>query len=166
MTIKEIKEGKSPSLTITSFDIVHSSVVQRSVVEPLLQVNHVDENDKVDAVFYTNDVTLLFNQQRLEKVLGKDSLKAFFDSLAPKSDALRSLRSKISDNDLADLCKSRYLQSPSEILAWSNYLDANYSTLLDMAKSKSDAKNAASEPVSNDSGNNSNSASENAPVAS
>ena len=166
MTIKEIKEGKSPSLTITSFDIVHSSVVQRSVIEPLLQVSHFDENDNVDAVFYHNDVTLLFNQQRLEKVLGKDSLKAFFDSLAPKSDALRSLRSKISDNDLADLCKSRYLQSPSEILAWSNFLNANYSTLLDMAKSKSDAENNASEPIPNDGGNNSTPDPANAPVAS
>ena len=37
----------------------------------------------------------------------------------------------MSDYDLLKFCKSRYVQSPSEMMAWLDYLSANYEKLSD-----------------------------------
>ena len=71
-----------------------------------------------------NDVTLLFNQIRLEKSIGIDTINHWLMSLqgSDRSD-LERLRSKLSDEQLLSFVKSRHLQSPSELLLWSEYLE-------------------------------------------
>lgn len=132
----EIIAGSKPVPNYTDFDIVHSVPVSPSIVDPLC----VDVNRNVDgsvaSVSFSSDISLLFNQKRLEDTLGRDGLKKFFDDMSARSPALSSLRQKISDDDLAAMCKSRYLQSASEILSWSNYLNENYKTLMDVVKSR------------------------------
>ena len=124
------------TLAYSEFDIKVTNFVQPNVVDPLCVECSTDSDGKVKSVAFRNDISLLFNQQRLEKVLGKDGLKKFFDNLSSRSSAFSDLRKKVSDDDLASMCKSRYLQSPSEILAWSDYLNNCYDSLSAEVKSR------------------------------
>lgn len=132
----EIIAGSLPAPKYTDFDIVHSVPVSPSIVDPLCVNVTRNEDGSVASVAYSSDIALLFNQKRLEDTLGRDGLKKFFDDMAARSPALSQLRQKISDDDLAAMCKSRYLQSASEILSWSNYLNENYQHLMDTVKSR------------------------------
>lgn len=132
----EIIAGSKPAPKFTDFDIVHSVPVSPSIVDPLCVDVSRNSDGSVASVAFSSDIALLFNQKRLEDCLGRDGLKKFFDDMASRSPALTSLRQKISDDDLAAMCKSRYLQSASEILSWSNYLNENYQHLMDVVKSR------------------------------
>lgn len=78
-----------------------------------------------DAHVFTSDIYLLFTQNKLSNnVLG--SLNEHFAHAGGTSDALASLRSKISDSDLNKFIKSRYIQSKSELMSWSGYLMNEY----------------------------------------
>lgn len=143
-----IKGVAKRTYTYTDFDIINSVPVSPSVIDPLCVDFVRDSDGKVLSYALTSDIGLLFNQKRLEDTLGRDGMKKFFDDMAARSSALSELRSKISDDDLAALCKSRYLQSASEILAWSNYLNENYETLMSSVKSRVAAAAAASSAAS------------------
>lgn len=99
-----------------------------SIVESLFNDTFKSPDGQV-VNFRNNDVTLLFNQQRLSG-LGTDTVNAWLKSIAPASDSLSDLRKKCSDTDLLKFCKSRYIQSASELLAWSQYLDASGSSII------------------------------------
>lgn len=132
----QLIQGLKPTPKYTDFDIVHSVPVSPSIVDPLCVDVSRNSDGSVASVSYSSDIALLFNQKRLEDCLGRDGLKKFFDDMSARSPALSSLRQKISDDDLAAMCKSRYLQSASEILSWSNYLNENYKALMDVVKSR------------------------------
>lgn len=137
------------TLAYSDFDNKVTNFVQPNVVDPLCVETSTDSDGNVISVAFRNDITLLFNQQRLEKVIGKDGLKKFFDEMSSRSSAFTELRKKISDDDLAAMCKSRYLQSPSEILAWSQYLNANYEQLISEVKERS-VNNSSSDAAASD----------------
>ncbi len=132
----ELIKGFKPTPKYTDFDIVHSVPVTPSLVDSLCVDIQRNADGSVESVSYSSDIALLFNQKRLEDCLGRDGLKKFFDYMSARSPALTSLRQKISDDDLAAMCKSRYLQSASEILSWSNYLNENYQQLMEVVKSR------------------------------
>lgn len=132
----DIIAGSKPVPNFTDFDIVHSVPVSPSIVDSLCVDVTRNDDGSVASVAFSSDIALLFNQKRLEDTLGRDGLKKFFDDMASRSPALSSLRQKISDDDLAAICKSRYLQSASEILSWSNYLNENYKYLMESVKSR------------------------------
>ena len=74
------------------------------------------------AMVVSNPLFVLFNQERLQQ-LGQFPLQEWIDAMNNvKSDPLKELRSKISDEDLISLMKSRYCQKPSELAQWSSYL--------------------------------------------
>lgn len=106
-----------------------------SIVQPMMQqkVTYFDGDQKKEAVSYVNDIYLLFNQKRLLSA-GADTINAWLNSLTPRSDSLSQLREKCTDEQLMQLCKSRYIQSPSELLAWSDYLLSNYQDILSEAE--------------------------------
>lgn len=135
----QLIKGLKPTPKYTDFDIVHSVPVTPSLVDSLCVDIQRNADGSVESVSYSSDIALLFNQKRLEDTLGRDGLKKFFDDMSSRSPALSSLRQKISDDDLAAMCKSRYLQSASEILSWSNYLNENYQYLMEVVKSSRDA---------------------------
>lgn len=76
------------------------------------------------AVTYRNDIYLVLNQNRLDSM----SLAQFSDYLDHDRSAsqLSEIRAKMSDEQLHQFVKSRYIQHPSELKAWSAYLDANF----------------------------------------
>lgn len=138
-----IKGVAKRTFSYTDFDIINSVPLSPSIIDPLCVDVIRDSDGKIQSMAFTSDIGLLFNQKRLEDTLGRDGMKKFFDDMAARSSALSELRSKISDDDLAALCKSRYLQSASEILAWSNYLNENYQALMSSVKSRAAVAAAA-----------------------
>ena len=138
-------QQKKTSLVYNDFDSTHYHKITPNVVDNLC-VNFQKLADGSDVVFLDSDVSLLFNQERLNDTLGRDGIKHFFDSLSSRSVPLTELRSKISDDDLASICKSRYLQQPSEILAWSEYLNNNYSDLLCQIRDRTSSSASNEEP--------------------
>lgn len=82
----------------------------------------------VPSVTLTSDITMLFNQQRLDK-LSQIALVQKFDAMSKATDALNQVRSKMTDEQLVQFVKSRYIQSPSELISWTNYLAANYESV-------------------------------------
>lgn len=140
-----VVQQKKTSLVYNDFDSTHYQKITPNIVDNLC-VNFQKLADGSDVVFLDSDVSLLFNQERLNDVLGRDGIKHFFDSLSSRSVPLTELRSKISDDDLASICKSRYLQQPSEILAWSEYLNNNYADLLTQIRDRTSSSAPLEEP--------------------
>lgn len=95
-----------------------------------------------------NDITLLFNQQRIEKTIGVDTINHWLDSLSSSaSSVLDNLRKKVSDSELLKFIKSRHLQSISELLLWSEYIEENVSK--ELSRAESELKDNSSVEVSN-----------------
>jgi|GEM_PF-6001514 len=103
---------------------------ESSPVEPLfIEEFHLTDIDVV--VHRDNDVGLLFNQERVAKTVGVDTinnwLKGMASNLSPSGVSIIDiLRQKIGDDALAKFVKSRHLQTPSELLLWSQHLNEMY----------------------------------------
>ena len=73
------------------------------------------------------DVKLLFNQQRLVEQIGLDSVRNWLSSMGtPQSMSTANF----SDEQLLTFVKSRYVQAPSDMLKWSEFLNNSATELL------------------------------------
>lgn len=87
------------------------------------------ECDGKKSVTLTSDIYMLFNQQRLDK-LSLERLIDYFNNLSVQQPKFSELRSKLTDSQLVSFVKSRFIQSPSELMAWSNYLMSSQDELV------------------------------------
>lgn len=101
---------------------------QPSLVEDFYKQSFATPHGSCDAVAFRTDVYMLFNQDRLDRMT-QSQLSAWLDNQAP-TDGLISLRNQLSDSQLHQFIKSRYIQSPSELKAWSSYLESEYGSEL------------------------------------
>lgn len=101
---------------------------QPSLVEDFYKQSFAVPNGSCDAVSFRTDVYMLFNQNRLDRMT-QSQLSTWLDNQAP-TDGLISLRNQLSDSQLHQFIKSRYIQSPSELKAWSSYLESEYGSEL------------------------------------
>ena len=85
-------------------------------------------NASQDAVAYRTDVYMLFNQRRLDR-MSLNQLSDWLDN-QPSSNGLAQLRSKMSDAQLHQFIKSRYIQSLSELQSWSQYIQSEFNSEL------------------------------------
>ena len=70
-------------------------------------------------VFYMlNDITLLFNQQRLENRIAPTELREMFNRFSPNKSRYLA---QLDDDTLLSTLKSRHIQSLSEIKSWTEY---------------------------------------------
>ena len=139
------RKTSSLCVAILSLDFSHTSIRVASPVEPLLLFK-TKTPDGEEYQVLRDDIYLLFNQQRISQSVGLDNFNNWISSLAVPSDGLSELRKKCSDDELLKFCKSRHLQSPSELLAWSEYLNLNYDQEIERLKSFEDS--SVSEPSS------------------
>ena len=98
--------------------------VEYSPVNELLVDSTVDV-DGVTSYCVKNDVYLIFNQRRLDK-LGVDTARKYLDNVSRNLSTPLKQMPKMSDEQLFSYIKSRNIQSPSELLSWSKYLDDEY----------------------------------------
>lgn len=78
-----------------------------------------------------SDVGMLLHAADMAKKYGSGFVQSMIDMRRPKSSSLQSRMDQMSDAQILDTIKSRHLQSPSELISWSEYL-------IDQAKSIED----------------------------
>lgn len=69
-----------------------------------------------------SDVSMLLHAADMSKKYGSGFVQSMINMRRPKSSAIQSQMDQLSDAQILDTIKSRHLQSPSELIAWSEYL--------------------------------------------
>ena len=80
-----------------------------------------------------NDISLLFNQQRLENRIAPSELREMFNRFSPNKSRYLA---QLDDDTLLSTLKSRHIQSLSEIKAWTEYCIENFDDLLKAQQTK------------------------------
>jgi hypothetical protein len=88
----------------------------------------IDDTDETRPVRYTSDVRLLLHTKDLASCAGLTVASKFGQSKQTVSQ-IQQLMDLMSDNELLSTVRSRYVQSPSEIIAWSKELIARAEAL-------------------------------------
>ena len=78
--------------------------------------------DDNEAIRIRSDVSMLLHAADMAKKYGSGFVQSMIDMHRPKSNSLQSQMDNMSDAQILDTIKSRHLQSPSELIAWSEYL--------------------------------------------
>ena len=95
------------------------------------------------------DVTLLFNEDRIINDLGEDNLRNLVRSMQTNPSS-PYVDSGLTDEQLMETVKSRYLQSPSEVRTWletlvdkADIVRSDYESMVEEARAAEIAKAAA-----------------------
>lgn len=111
------------------------------------------DNEETCPVRYTSDIRLILHTKDLASRAGLAVASKFGQSNQSPSQIQR-IMDTMSDDDLLSTVRSRYIQSPSEIIAWSKELSAyaeklesQAQALIDAATSKQEAEEADAAPA-------------------
>lgn len=137
--LEPYQESVNPCL-VTSAELSQSEFIEMSPVNEFC-VEKLEING-VETIILTSDIYMLFNQQRLDKMT-KDRLLAYFENLSVNEPKMRELRSKLSDEQLCSFVKSRFIQSPSELMAWSQYLMSSQDEMIAAAAAEQQTEQPA-----------------------
>ena len=125
-----------------SFDVACSKV---PVQDKLMQLSTVQGKD--GSIIISTDISLIFNQQRLENKLTAGELREYIQRYTPNKSVYTA---QLDDGTLLKTLKSRHIQSLSEMRAWAEYCMENYDSLIKEAEEKArvDAEEKASAETS------------------
>lgn len=107
-----------------------------------------------EAIRIRSDVSMLLHAADMAKKYGADFVQSMINMRRPKSSAVQSQMDQMSDAQILDTVKSRHLQSPSELIAWSEYLVEQAKDIeqeaerLVLEKKAEDLSSSTEEPVS------------------
>lgn len=104
----------------------------------------IDETDESRPVRYTSDVRLILHTKDLASRAGLTIASKFGQSRNSASQ-IQQIMDKMSDDDLLATVRSRHVQSPSEIIAWSKELAVHAEALEREAQSLIEAENSKQE---------------------
>lgn len=94
------------------------SCLMNTVVPTIRPIDDLIRRENADGSYrVVSDVTLLFNEDRLLNDLGEDNLRNLVRSMQTNP-ASPYVDLGLSDEQLMETVKSRYLQSPSEVRGW------------------------------------------------
>lgn len=112
-------------------------------IDTLLRRENEDGSYRIVA-----DVTLLFNEDRIINDLGEDNLRNLVRSMQTNPSS-PYIDSSLTDEQMMETIKSRYLQSPSEVRAWletlvdkADVVRSDYESLVEEARAAEIAKAA------------------------
>lgn len=111
-----------------SFDASHTKV---PVQDKLMQLATV--KDKDGSITISTDISLIFNQQRLENKLAVSELREYIQRYTPNKSVYTA---QLDDDTLLSTLKSRHIQSLSEMRSWAEYCMENYDSLIKEAEEK------------------------------
>lgn len=111
-----------------SFDIAHTKV---PVQDKLMQLSTMTLKD--GSVVISTDISLIFNQQRLENKITASELREYIQRYTPNKSVYTA---QLDDDTLLSTLKSRHIQSLSEMRAWTEYCMENYDSLIKEAEEK------------------------------
>lgn len=123
-----------------SCELIQSEFLEKSPVNEFM-FQEVEVSGK-NTLRVTSDIYMLFNQQRLDR-MSKERLVSYFESLSVNEPKMRELRSKLSDEQLCSFVKSRFIQSPSELMSWSQYLMSSQDDMIAAAAAEKQAEQPA-----------------------
>lgn len=123
-----------------SCELVQSEFLEKSPVNEFMFQEIEVSGRKTLRV--TSDIYMLFNQQRLDR-MSKERLISYFESLSVNEPKMRELRSKLSDEQLCSFVKSRFIQSPSELMSWSQYLMSSQDEMIAAAAAEQQTEQPA-----------------------
>lgn len=101
----------------------------------------IDETDEACPVRYTSDVRLILHTKDLTSRAGL-AIASRFGQNCNSASQIQQIMDKMSDDDLLSTVRSRHVQSPSEIIAWSKELAAHAEVLEHEAQSLIEADEA------------------------
>lgn len=109
----------------------------------------IDDTDESRPVRYTSDIRLILHTKDLSSRAGLAVASKFGQSKASPSQ-VQQVMDTMSDNDLLTTVRSRHIQSPSEIIAWSKqlsvyaeHLESEAQALIDSETTEQEAGKAA-----------------------
>lgn len=114
-----------PSISATSFN---PSLREKEIaveIDPVSKfcIEIIGEGD--DKCYrYRSDISMLLHAKDTANKIGVEGLRYLSESRRTKTSAIQSQLDQMDDELLLSTVKSRHLQSPSEILAWSQSLTA------------------------------------------
>lgn len=113
----------------------------------------IDDTDKSCPVRYTSDVRLILHNKDLASRAGVSVASKFGQSKQSPSQ-IQQIMDKMSDDDLLATVRSRHVQAPSEIIAWSKelsayaeHLESRAQELIEAETAKQEAEKAAAAPA-------------------
>lgn len=80
-----------------------------------------------ECIKFVSDIHMLCNQKRLDR-MSQEALVDYLNSYSPYNDQLKDIKARLTDTQLTQFVKSRYIQSISELTAWSDYICSQYDT--------------------------------------
>lgn len=104
----------------------------------------IDDTDETRPVRYTSDVRLILHTKDLTSRAGLAVASKFGQSRQSASQ-IQQIMDRMSDDDLLATVRSRHVQAPSEIIAWSKELSAYAEHLESQAQDLIDAETAKQE---------------------
>lgn len=104
----------------------------------------IDDTDKTCPVRYTSDVRLILHNKDLASRAGA-SVASKFGQSKQSASQIQQIMDNMSDDDLLATVRSRHVQAPSEIIAWSKELSAYAEHLESQAQELIDAETAKQE---------------------
>lgn len=109
----------------------------------------IDESDETRPVRYTSDVRLILHTKDLASRAGL-AIASKFGQSKQSASQIQQIMDKMSDDDLLATVRSRHIQAPSEIIAWSKelsayaeHLESQAQELLEVETVKQEAEKAA-----------------------
>lgn len=104
----------------------------------------IDDTDETRPVRYTSDVRLILHTKDLASRAGL-AIASKFGQSRQSASQIQQIMDNMSDDDLLATVRSRHVQAPSEIIAWSKELSAYAENLESQAQALIDAENARQE---------------------
>jgi hypothetical protein len=119
----------------------------------------IDDTDESRPVRYTSDVRLILHTKDLTSRAGL-SVASKFGQSKQSASQIQQIMDKMSDDDLLSTVRSRHVQAPSEIIAWSKelsayaaHLESQAQELIEVETAKQETEKAAAasaEPASSE----------------
>lgn len=104
----------------------------------------IDDTDESRPVRYTSDVRLILHTKDLASRAGL-AIASKFGQNRHSASQIQQIMDKMSDDDLLTTVRSRHIQSPSEIMAWTKELFAQAELLESQAQELIEAEAARQE---------------------
>ena len=109
---KEEKKDKTIETPVLDTVKVLKSAIYCQI-GPVERLRYVKDDDGV--IHYVSDVNLLMNAERLRNQIGEESYLNLIRGIQPKKTPYNN---KYTDEQFFTAIKSRFIQTPSEVLAW------------------------------------------------
>lgn len=111
MSKEKEKDTIVETLVLDTVRVLKSAIYCQ--VGPIEMLRYIKDDDGI--VHYVSDVNLLMNAERLRDQIGEESYLSLIRGIQPKKSPYDN---KYTDEQLFTAIKSRFIQTPSEVLAW------------------------------------------------